>query len=57
MIDRKNEVAMVALTLEESAMSKLVEAAERKATQRCVSYDAENPYWKRWTYYCWNMIS
>ena len=47
MIDRKNEVAMVALTLEESAMSKLIEAAERRAAQRCPEYNPENPFWKK----------
>ena len=47
MIDHKNEVAMVALSLEESAMTKLIEAAERRAIQRCPDYDANNQYWKR----------
>ena len=47
MIDRNNEVAMVALTLEESAMSKLIEAAERRATQRCPEYNPDNPFWKK----------
>ena len=35
MIDRKNEVAMVALSLEESAMTKMIAAAEQRAMQRC----------------------
>ena len=47
MIDRKNEVAMVALSLEQSAMTKLIEAAERRASQRCQEYDGENLYWKK----------
>ena len=47
MIDRKNEVAMVALLLEESAMTKLIEAAEQRAIQRCPEYDGNNRYWKK----------
>ena len=44
MIDRKHEVAMVALSLEESAMTKLIEAAERRAALRCPEYLESNPY-------------
>jgi len=40
-------VAMVALSLEQSAMTKLIEAAERRASQRCKEYDGENFYWKK----------
>ena len=47
MIDRKHEVTMVALSLEESAMTKMVAAAERRAMQRCPDYDASNMYWAR----------
>ena len=47
MLDRKNEVAMVALSLEETSMSKLVEAAERRASQRCPKYNKTNVYWKK----------
>ena len=47
MLDRKNEVAMVALSLEESSMSKLVEAAERRALQRCPKYNKSNVLWKK----------
>ena len=44
MIDRENEVAMVALSLEESAMTKLIDAAERRAIFHCPEYNANNPY-------------
>ena len=47
MLDRKHEVAMVALSLEESSMRKLVEAAERRALQRCPKYNKDNVYWKK----------
>ena len=47
MLDRKHEVAMVALSLEESAMTKMVDAAERRAMQRCPDYDSGNQYWKK----------
>ena len=47
MLDRKHEVAMVALSLEESSMTKLVEAAERRALQRCPKYSNTNVYWKK----------
>ena len=47
MLDRKHEVAMVALSLEESSMTKLVEAAERRALQRCPKYSKTNVYWKK----------
>lgn len=47
MMDRKHEVAMVALSLEESAMGKMVEAAERRAMQRCPTYDRSNEYWMK----------
>ena len=47
MIDRKHEVAMVALSLEESAMTKMVAAAESRALQRCPEYDETNMYWAR----------
>ena len=47
MLDRKHEVAMVALSLEESSMRKLVEAAERRALQRCPKYNKDNMYWKK----------
>ena len=44
MIDRKNEVVMVALTLEETASTKLIETAERRATQRCPQYNADDSF-------------
>ena len=47
MIYRKHEVAMVALSLEESAMTKMVAAAESRALQRCPEYDETNMYWAR----------
>ena len=47
MLDRKNEVAMVALSLEESAMTKMIAAAERRAMQRCPEYDECNQYWAK----------
>ena len=47
MVDRKNEVAMVALSLEKSAMTELVDAAERRALLRCPEYDNTNPFWKK----------
>ena len=47
MIDRKHEVAMVALSMEESAMTKMIEAAERRAMQRCPEYDKCNQYWAK----------
>ena len=47
MLDRKHEVAMVALSLEEGSMSNLVEAVERRAAQRCPKYNKSNVYWKK----------
>ena len=47
MVDRKNEEDMVALSLEESALKKLIDAAERRAIFCCPEYNADNPYWKR----------
>ena len=47
MIDRKNEVAMVALLLEVSAMTKLIEAAEMRAILCCPEYYNNNPYWQK----------
>ena len=47
MLDRKHEVPMVALSLEEISMTKLVEAAKRTALQRCPKYNKNHVYWKK----------
>ena len=44
MVDRKNEVAMVDLLLEESATTKLIDLEERRAIFHCPEYNTENPY-------------
>ena len=47
MIDRKNKLTMVALTLGESSIAKLIEAVEWRAILRCPNYDSNNQYWKQ----------
>ena len=45
MMDRKHKVTIVALSLEESAMTKMIDAGEGRAMQRCPEYDSSNQYW------------
>lgn len=44
-MDRKHEVAMVALLLEELSMTKSIDAAEWRLMQRYLNYNSGNPYW------------
>ena len=43
----QNESTMVGLIAHETAFSKLIESAERRAILRCPDYDSENPHWKK----------
>ena len=45
--DRNRESDLVGLAMEESALSRLIEALERKVEQRCNKYDENNVYWGR----------
>ena len=47
MIDRKIETAIVALSIEETAVTKQLAMAESRAERRCPEYDSENIFWKR----------
>ena len=42
-----NEAALVALIAHESAFSKNIENAERRAAMRCKEYDSNNIHWKK----------
>jgi hypothetical protein len=42
-----NEAALVALIAHESAFSKSIENAERRAAMRCKEYDSDNIHWKK----------
>ena len=46
-IDRIAEAAIVAISVEESAIARQVEAAEKRAIQRYPEYNADNYFWKR----------
>ena len=46
-IDRKNEVAMINLDIEESAIARQVKTAEARAKNRCPVCEASNQFWKR----------
>ena len=45
MIDRKHEIYMVALSLEESSMIIIIEDEERRDLLRCPEYYDTNEYW------------
>ena len=45
LLDRQRESMIVAFAVEESAISRHIEQAERRAEMRCKKYDAANPYW------------
>ena len=47
MLDRQNETAIVALSIEEGAIGRQLLAAETRADSRCPVYDPNNSYWKR----------
>ena len=47
MLDRKHDSVLVGLSVEENALTKQIEAAERRAMSRCKEYDANNVYWKK----------
>ena len=46
MIDRQNETSIVALSIEEAAISRQLSAAETRAETRCPIYDINNSFWK-----------
>ena len=43
---QKNQSFLVSLSIQESAMSRQIEAAEKRAMIRCPTYDANNVHWK-----------
>ena len=43
--DRNRESTLVGLSIEAGVVSRLVQAAERRAEQRCPDYNATNQYW------------
>ena len=43
---QRNQSFLVSLSIQESAMSRQVEAAEKRAMIRCPEYDATNMHWK-----------
>ena len=45
--DRRDETTIVALSIEESAIGRQLNVAEKRAEQRCPEYNATNIYWKR----------
>ena len=45
--DRQRESRIVGFSIEEAALSRQVEAAERRATLRCPEYDPINIHWQR----------
>lgn len=45
--ERKHEAALVGMFIHESALSKQIEAVERRAASRCNDFDPENIYWKK----------
>ena len=47
MVDRQNEISIVALSIQEAAIGRQLAAAETRAESRCPTYDAENSFWKR----------
>ena len=47
LMDRQRESTMVGLSIEEAALSRQIESAERRAGMRCPIYDASNVHWKR----------
>ena len=47
MRDRQNETSIVALSIEEAAITKQLAMAEARADRRCPEFDPNNIYWKR----------
>ena len=47
MLDRRNETSIVALSIEESAIGRQLDAAERRAELRCGVYSSDNVHWQR----------
>ena len=45
-LQMENEQRLVALIAHESALSRQLDAAERRASVRCKEYDSQNRYWK-----------
>ena len=50
MIERKNERTIIGLSIEMSAITAQVEAAENRAKSRCPEYNASNIMWKKVDY-------
>ena len=46
MVDKQTEAVLVVLSMEESALGRKIESAERRAERRCAIYDSSNIYWK-----------
>ena len=47
MNDRKKESILVGISIEEAAISRLIEAAERRAEMRCKEYNQSNKFWQK----------
>ena len=47
MLDRRNETSIVALSIEESAFGRQIDAAERRAELRCGVYSSDNVHWQK----------
>ena len=47
MFDRQRESALVGFFIEEGAISRQIEQAERRAESRCPEYDPNNIFWQR----------
>ena len=47
MLDRQKESTLVGFSIEESAVSRLIEQAERRAEVRCPTYNSNNLYWQK----------
>ena len=43
---QRNQILLVGLSIQESAMSRQIESAEKRATIRCPVYDPNNIHWK-----------
>ena len=46
-LDRHNETSIVALSIEDSAIGRQLDAAEKRAELRCGDYSSNNVYWQR----------
>ena len=47
MTERKREASLTALSIEASAVSRLLENAKKRAETRCPTYNKNNILWKR----------